>query len=198
MNAPKPIVAAALEQFADARWTLGHLEEAAALYDELLSIPRTDGPTRQSEVKRLALAGGSKEQALVYEMLIEPPPSSSVAVHVAQALATVRTDGLGQYLEGRQLLLQGRYGLALPLLREADALGVPTERLERELARMLGVAYFAKGAYAESKEVWQRRKWLSRAAAADAQRWIERVEYAETGKVSPTMPDPSSAPRAAP
>ncbi len=198
MNAPKPIVATALEELADARWTLGRLEEAAALYEELLSIPRTDGPTRQSEVKRLALAASPEEQALVYEMLIEVPPSAPVAVHVAQALSDLRTDGLGQYLEGRQLLFQGRYGLALPLLEEADVLGAPTERLRRELARMLGVAHFAEGAYAESTEFWQRRKSISPAAAADAQRWLERIEYAQTGKVSPTMPGPSSAPRAGP
>ncbi len=197
MNAPKPIVATALEQFADASWTLGGLEEAAALYDELLSIPRTDGPARQSEVKKLALAGTAEEQALVYEMLIEPP-SPPVAVHIAQALADVRTDGLGQYLEGRQLLFQGRYNLALPLLEEAEARGVPTERLERELARMLGVAYFAEGIYQASREAWQRRKSISPAAAADAQRWIERIEYAQSGQVSPTMPGPSSALQAGP
>ncbi|MDH3727948.1 MAG: hypothetical protein OER77_10495 [Myxococcales bacterium] len=197
MNAPKPIVATALEQFADASWTLGSLEEAAALYDELLLIPRTDAPARQSEVKKLALAGSPEEQALVYEMLIEPP-SPPVAVHIAQALASARTDGLGQYLEGRQLLFQGRYGLALPLLQEADLRGVPTERLDRELGHMLGVAYFAEGAYAESQQLWQERKSISPAAAADAQRWIERIDYAQTGQVSPTMPGPSSALQAGP
>ncbi|MDH3485312.1 MAG: tetratricopeptide repeat protein [Myxococcales bacterium] len=197
MNAPKPIVANALEQFADAIWTLGDLAQAAALYDELLSIPRTDGPARQSEVKKLALAGSPEEQALVYQMLIEPP-SPPVAVHIAQALADARTDGLGRYLEGRQLLFQGRYGLALPLLQEAEALGVPTERLERELGHMLGVALFAEDAYAESQEVWQRRKSISPAAAADAQRWIERIEYAQTGQVSPTMLGPSSVLQAGP
>lgn len=197
MNAPKPIVAAALEQYADASWTLGDLEKAAALYDELLAIPRTDGPARQSEVKRLALAGSPEEQALVYEMLIEPS-SSPVAVHVAQELADARTDGLGQYLEARQLMFQGRYGLALPLLQEADVRGLPTERLERELGHMLGITYFAEGLYAESQEVWRKRKSISPAAAADAQRWIERIEYAQTGKISPTMPGPSSAPQVGP
>lgn len=197
MNAPKPIVATALEEYADASWTLGDLEEAAALYDELLSIPRTDGPARQSEVKRLALAGTPEEQALIYEMLIEPR-SSPVAVHIAQALADVRSDGLGPYLEARQLMAQGRYALALPLLQEATLYGLPTERLERELGRMLGIAYFAEGLYPESLGVWQPRRSMSPAAAADAQRWIERIEYAQTGGVSSTTPDPSSVPQAAP
>lgn len=197
MNAPKPIVAAALEQYADASWTLGDLETAAALYDELLEIPRTDGPARQSEVKKLALAGSPEEQALVYEMLIEPS-SSPVAVHVAQELANVRTDGLGQYLEARQLMFQGRFALALPLLKEAEVRGLPTERLERELSHMLGIVYFAENSYAESQEVWRQRKSISRAASAEAQRWIERIEHAQTGQVSPTMPGPSSAPQAVP
>lgn len=197
MNAPKPIVANALEQYADASWTLGDLEEAAMLYDELLAIPRTDAPARQSEVKKLALAGSPEERELLYEMLIEPS-SSPVAVHVAQALAEVRTDGLGQYLEARQLMAQGRYGLALPLLQQANLLGLPTKRLERELGRLLGIAYFAEGQYREAREVWQLRESISLAAAADARRWIERIEHAQTGRVSPMMPGPSSAPQAAP
>jgi hypothetical protein len=121
-----------------------------------------------------------------------------VAVHVAQELANVRTDGLGQYLEARQLMFQGRFALALPLLKEAEVRGLPTERLERELSHMLGIVYFAESSYAESQEVWRQRKSISRAASAEAQRWIERIEHAQTGQVSPTMPGPSSAPQAVP
>ena len=95
-------------------------------------------------------------------------------------------------------MFQGRFALTLPLLQEAEVRGLPTERLERELSHMLGIVYFAEGSYAESQTVWQQRKSISPAASAEAQRWIERIEYAQTGQVSPTLPGPSSAPRAAP
>jgi tetratricopeptide (TPR) repeat protein len=197
MNAPKPIVAAALEQYADARWTLGSLDEAAELYEELLTIPRTDGPARQSEVKKLALGANPRERELVYEMLLGRS-SSPVVVHLAQTLASIRDDGLGQYLEARQLVGQNRFALALPLLQDAKRLGLPTLRLERELNRILGITFFALGRYGESASAWRERAWVSRAAGADAQRWLERIEYAQTRTVSPALPGPSSAPRAAP
>ena len=197
MNAPKPIVATALEQYADARWTLGNPDEAERLYEELLAIPRTDGPARQSEVKKLALGATSKERELVYEMLLGRS-SSPVVVHLAQTLAGLRDDGLGQYLEARQLVGQNRFALALPLLEEASRLGLPTQRLERELDRLLGVTFFALGRYEESARAWRQRASSSRAANAEAERWLERIEYAQTGNLSPALPDPSSAPRAAP
>ena len=197
MNAPKPIVAAALEQYADASWTLGNLDEAERLYEELLAIPRTDGPARQSEVKKLGLGATPVERELIYEMLLGRP-SSAVVVHLAQALATIRNDGLGQYLEARQLIGQNRFSLALPLLQDAQRLGLPTPRLERELARLFGITYFALGRYPKSAGAWKHRASSSRAAHEEAARWLERIEHAETGTVTPALPDPSSAPLAAP
>ena len=197
MSAPKPVVAAALEQYADASWTLGNLEKAAGVYEELLTIPRTDGPARQSEVKKLALGASPAEKDLVYEMLLGRS-SSPVVVHLAQTLASIRDDGLGQYLEARQLIGQNRFALALPLLQDAKRLGLPTLRLERELSRLLGITFFALGRYGECAEAWGQRAWVSRAAGAEARRWLERIEYAQTGTVSPALPGPSSAPQAAP
>ena len=197
MNAPKPIVAAALEQYADAAWTLGNLAEAAELYEELLTIPRTDGAARQSEVKELALEGVPAERELIYEIFLGRS-SSPVVVHLAQSLAASRDDGLGQYLAARQLMGQNRFALALPLLQEAARLGLPTLRLRRELSRVLGITFFALGRYGESAEAWRQRASASRAAGAEATRWLERIEYAQTRTVSPALPGPSSAPRAAP
>ena len=119
-------------------------------------------------------------------------------MHLAQTLASIRDDGLGQYLEARQLVGQNRFALALPLLQEAKRLSLPTLRLERELSRILGITFFALGRYGESAEVWRERAWVSRAAGAESQRWLERIEYAETRTVSPVLPGPSSALRAAP
>jgi hypothetical protein len=197
MNAPKPIVAAALEQYADARWTLGNLAEAGERYAELLDIPRTDGSARQSEVKKLALEATDPERKLLYEILLGRSPSP-VVVHLAHALAAIRDDGLGQYLEARQLMGANRYALALPLLQDAKRLGVPSLRLDRELDRLLGITFLALGDYGQSAATWRARAGASRAAQAEAQRWLERIDYAQTGAITPALPGPSSAPQAAP
>jgi len=197
MNAPKPIVASALEAYADASWTRGELDEAARLYQELLDIPRADGPARQSEVKRLALSGPKRERAVLYQMLVERT-SSPVAVHLARTIAGMRKDGLGQYLEGRQLWGQGEYALALPLFERAKRLGLPTPRLKRELDRLIGLTAFALGRYDESAASWRERAPSSRAAEAEATLWLERIDYARKGAFNPRLGGPSLAPRAEP
>lgn len=197
MNAPKPVVAAALEQYADSRWTLGNLEEADALYGKLLEIPRTDGSARQSEVKKLALEATDPERKLLYEILLGRSPSP-VVVHLAHSLAAIRDDGLGQYIEARQLMSANRYALALPLLRDAKRFGLPSVRLDQELSRLQGIAFFALGDYGESAATWRARAGASRAAQAEALSWLERIDYAQTRAVSPALPGPSLAPQAAP
>lgn len=196
-SAPKPLVAAALEVYADASWAIGNLDEAARLYDELLTMPRTDDRARQSEVKRLGLEGNEAQRDLIFQMLIDRA-SSPVVVHLAHELTEARRDGLGQYLQARQLMGLDRFVLALPLIREARRLGLPTARLERELTRMLGVTTFALGQYTESAAAWAEHGRLSRAAHAEAARWLERIELTETGTLNPKLPSPWSAPRAVP
>jgi hypothetical protein len=196
MTAPKPLVANALEAFADASWTQEDYDEAAGLYDELLSLPRTDGRARQSEVKRLALASDSAQREMFYQMFVRGV-SSPVAVHLAHSIGALREDGLGPYLEGRQLWAQRQYALALPLFEEAMRLGLPTARLMRELDRLTGITAFALGRYDESAAAWRSRALASRAAEAEARLWLERIEYARTGSFTPRL-GPSSAPQAVP
>jgi tetratricopeptide (TPR) repeat protein len=196
MNAPKPVVAKALEALADAEWTLGDYAEAKRLYGELLELPRTDGPARQSEVKQLALASDAPTREVFYSMFVEGV-AAPVRVHLAREIGALRDDGLGLYLEGRQLWAQREYALALPLLRRAEQRGLPTARLTRELQRMVGHTAFALGEYEESLAAWNAQASSSRASEALAQQWRERIEYARTGEFSPRL-GPSSARRAEP
>ena len=120
-----------------------------------------------------------------------------MAVHLAREIGSTRDDGLGMYLEARQLWSNGEYELALPLLEKARKLGLPTARLERELQRMIGVAAFALGRYDQSLAAWEARAPSSRAAEALAEQWRERIDYARTGGFNPRL-GPSSARRAEP
>jgi tetratricopeptide (TPR) repeat protein len=196
-STPQPLIAAALENYADASWAAGNLEDAAQAYDELLAMPQTDDRARQSEVKKLALAASPRERDLMYEMLIDRA-SSPVVVYLAQELAEIRKDGLGEYLQARQLMGRNRFALALPPIERVKRLGLPTRRLRQELTRMFGIASFAVGHYRESAEVWVEHGRISRAAHAEAVRWLERIDLAETGMLNPKLPSPWSAPQAAP
>jgi hypothetical protein len=91
-----------------------------------------------------------------------------------------------------------RFALALPSIEKVKRLGLPTRRLSQELIRMLGIASFAVGDYRKSAEAWVEHGRISRAAHAEAVRWLERIELAETKTLNPKLPSPWSAPRAAP
>ena len=124
--------------------------------------------------------------------------ASPVAVHLARRIATLRDDGLGPYLEGRQLWGQSEYALALPLLEEAKRRGLPTARLGRELDRLIGLSAFALGLYERSAAAWRDRMAVSRAAEAESTLWLERIEYAQRGVFSPRLGGPSLVPPVAP
>lgn len=196
-STPQPSIAAALESYADASWTAGNLEDAAQAYDELLAMPQTDDRARQSEVKRLGLAASPAERDLIYQILVDRA-SSPVVVYLAQQLSELRRDGLGLYLQARQLMGSHRFALALPPIEKVKRLGLPTRRLSQELTRMLGIAAFAVGDYRESAEAWVEHGRISRAAHAESVRWLERIEFAQTNTLNPKLPSPWSAPRAAP
>ena len=197
LEAPKPIVAAALEQYADANWRLGALGQASELYEDLLQLPQTDHTARGREVKRIALESDPIQRQLVFDLLVERPPPP-VVVHLAQEIATERADGLGPYLEARQLLGQNRFDLALPLLERAGELGLPTERLRKEHGRLLATTLFAVGRYDDSKRAWTERLEIDPGAQAEARIWLERIEYAESRAVNPSLPGSSWVHRAVP
>jgi hypothetical protein len=196
-STPQPLIAAALESYADASWTAGNLDDAAQAYGELLAMPQTDDRARQSEVKELGLAASAPQRDLIYQILVDRAPGP-VVVYLAEKLSELRSDGLGQYLQARQLMGSNRFALALPSIEKVKRLGLPTRRLSQELIRMLGIASFAVGDYRKSAEAWVEHGRISRAAHAEAVRWLERIELAETKTLNPKLPSPWSAPRAAP
>lgn len=194
---PKPILASALEELADAAWDAGHGESARELYEELLAIPQSDDSARGREVKELAVDAADAQQTLIFELLVGRP-SPAVAMHIAHKLSASRADGLGPYLAARQLMEQNRYDLALPLIEDAEGRGLATERLRRELQRMHGISLFGVGRYEDSSRIWKARLAARPASVAEARRWLERIALIEDRALSPQLPGSRSARRADP
>ncbi len=194
---PKPILASALEELADAAWETGHGESARELYEELLAIPQSDDSARGREVKELAIDAAAIQQTLIFELLVERP-SPAVAMHIAHRLSASRTDGLGPYLAARQLMGQNRYDLALLLVEDAERRGLPTGRLERERERMHGISLFGVGRYEDAARIWTDRLAARPANVAEARRWLERIALAQDRALSPQLPGSRSARRADP
>lgn len=184
LEAPGPLRVSAREELADAAWARGDTDRARTLIEDLLERPLEDDVARRLEVKREALARGGREAALAFTLFVGEEhrgASPAVAVHVARELDTARPDGLGAYLEGRQLYNQASFELAIPFFVRAADRGLPSARLARENRRLLAISTFAVGDRVRARgwfEATARDPEASAAARFDAQTWVQRCDFA--------------------
>lgn len=183
LGAPQPTVARALEKLADAYWGREQPDRAAELYEELLGLPQPDDRARGRELKAIAIKLGGRQSELIHDLLGGRQPARATAVHLARELGRLRSDGLGQYLEARQLIQEGRFDLALPLLEWARELGLPTARLRRENERLLGVTLYANGRLERSERVWDKLRDADGAVRQESERWLRRIALTREGKL---------------
>jgi len=175
-GAPPPVFDSAREAHADALWERGELAAAAAIYEALLQRPQTEGAARGREVKLLALREGGEQANVVRRILIDRTASAPVIVHLARRLDALRTDGLGAYLESRQLLFEHRYELALERVEVALERSLPSARLTREAQRMEAMCLFVAGRLEQSEGAW-RAMAEDPLVAAEASDWLARIAY---------------------
>ncbi|MGF1467774.1 MAG: tetratricopeptide repeat protein [Sandaracinaceae bacterium] len=180
-RAPAPVVHRARLTLADAAWRRGDRDRAREVYRALLEEPQTDDAARQVEVRLLGLEmTGVGERAL--RGLLAPRADrrsdAGTALFQAALIDRVRADGLAAYLAGRQMLFRQRFDLAFAELTRAEGLGLPTERLRRELHRMLAISAFGVGRNGEAALRWRAVRDApgstmgQRVEAAD---WLERL-----------------------
>jgi hypothetical protein len=181
--AAAPVIASARHALADEAWRSGQFARAAAIYNELLSAPNDRDVTRMLQVKSLALAGSARERDLVFALLIgEPglPSDGAVAVYLARELRDVRSDGLPQYLEARQLVARERYADAVTLLTQARRRTLPTREIYVEALRIEGLSRFVIYDFAGARALFtELAQGPGLAQQIEARDWLERIAYAE-------------------
>lgn len=185
-HGPLPVVAQARVRLADAAWLRGDVRGARAIYRALLDEPHTEDAARSLEVKSLALEADPAQARLVFALLVGDggrgvPPA--VAVHLARELDELRDDGLGDYLQGRQLFLQDAFPEAARLLDWALTQGLPTSRLQNEAAVLLGTSLYGAGRFDRAEALWRTRlaEADTPARRAEARDWLRRLAYARNG-----------------
>lgn len=183
-SASRPVIRAARQGIADALWAAGHEDEAATMYRAILAEPLGDEEARQIEVRLLAVESGLPGGEHLREVFAPPPDATHDSVTAMQAimrLRELRPDGLGPYLEARQMLQRERFDRAEQALREVQERGLPTERLRREARRMRAIVEFGLGRRARSRALWQdvlEDRGSSEAQRVEALDWIDRIERA--------------------
>lgn len=179
-RAPSPVVGYARNAIAEAAWQRGDDAAALAAYRESLAAPITDDVRRQLEVQILALELGGETSAALLELFAPRSERSHDAATTMAAIARlreIRTDGLADYLEARQLAARERFDLAYPLLVRAAAGGLPTERTARESERMRAIAALETGRLDEAQSIFERLRASARTDGerVEADDWLARI-----------------------
>lgn len=186
-HAPAPVLANAREAIADAHWVRGDRDAARTMFTEIVDAPRGEDAQRVVEVKLIALSAGGAVETAVRSLLANASGQAvdrAFAVHLARQITEHRSDGLGAYLEARQLTNEGHYDEAVELLRDALSRGLPSDRLRIECTRMLAIAEYANANYERSREIWQRiasDASSTEGARAEAHDWLDRFRYGSNG-----------------
>lgn len=182
-TAPEPTIDRAREDLGDEAWRRGSLQQARAIYAELLASPRGRDARRQLQVRLAALDGDARAGALLSDLLLGKPgegTDGASAVYLMRELRALRADGLPHYLEARQLYFRARYREAAELLSQARGLGLPSQELVHEALRVEAIARTASFEFERAEALLAelaRASPRDPATQAQVQDWTERIQF---------------------
>lgn len=188
-NAPLPYLSAVRQAMADQALREGRYETALEIYRALAAEPSDEDQRRLLQVKTLACSAAvsgegpdaARQAKLFFELLAAPPAEradGATAVYLTRELRALRSDGLPQYLEARQLFFQARFKYAAELLRDARAKGLPSPELEAEAVRVEAISRLALYEFDEARALFQLfGRTGSAAHASEAEDYLARIRF---------------------
>jgi hypothetical protein len=186
-NAAAPYIAQVKQALADQALRDGRYDKALELYESLSQQPVEEDQRRALQVKTLATRAaqsgerdGVRQAKLLFELLVGEPGQRSdpaSAVFLARELRPLRQDGLPEYLEGRQLFFQGRYGHAAELFGHAFGKSLPTDELLAEALRVEAISRLAILQYERAAQLFQAYAKTGAAHRAEADDYLARIRF---------------------
>jgi tetratricopeptide (TPR) repeat protein len=186
-NAAAPYIASVKQALADQALRDGDYDKALTLYESLSNQPVEEDQRRALQVKTLATRAaksgdqdGIRQAQLLFELLVGEPGQRSdpaSAVYLARELRPLRQDGLPEYLEGRQLFFQGRYGHAAELFGHAVGKSLPTAELMAEALRVEAISRLAVLQLERAAQLFQAYAQTGSAHRAEAEDYLERIRF---------------------
>jgi hypothetical protein len=204
-KAAAPYIASVKQAIADQALRDGNYDKALTLYESLSNEPVEEDQRRTLQVKTLATRAaksgtldGERQAELLFELLVGEPgqrsdPASSV--YLSRELRPLRQDGLAEYLEGRQLFFQGRYGHAAELFGHASGKSLPTDELTAEALRTEAISRLAIAQLDRAATLFQAFAKTGNAHKAEADDYLARIRFMQghTDASGSSSPRPRAA-----
>ncbi len=179
-SASTPLRAQALAILGDLALRAGKADQARRALDAIEALSVDEAIRRQARVKRVALGDPRfGRQVLAYL-------DRGDLAAIEEAARRAPDSGLVAYLHGRALHNRGDGAKALAELDRARRLGVGDALVARELARLEPLVAYATHRLEDAAAGWSRlaeEPATSLSARVNAQDWLERVRFEQSGKL---------------
>jgi len=134
-------------------WQTGNSEEAQLTFIDLLSHQLTESAKRELEIKLTAIKADPEVQKNIRQFF----GTRDEVLQLNSLQNAILADPLfapSYYLKGRLFYNKGEVEKAVPALIRAYLLGLPTQRLQNEDLKLLGICLFAESRYDQSIAVF--------------------------------------------
>lgn len=125
-------------------WQSG--KDSKSVFESLLTKPIPDDIKREIEIKLSAISYGGEIEKRICEYFGTRDKLSQV-VTLEEVIRIFPGYSPAYYLAGRIFFAKADYKRATPFLVKSESLGLPSENLEEENSRILGISLFAAGDY---------------------------------------------------
>jgi tetratricopeptide (TPR) repeat protein len=130
----------------NALWQLGKVKDAKSIFESLLEKPLPEDVRREVEIKLTAISAGGETERKIREYF-GTRDKLYQAVILGEVIKDFPDYAPAYYLLGRLFYKNKDFKKAASFLLESESIGLPTESIEIENLRLLGVSLFAAGDY---------------------------------------------------
>jgi tetratricopeptide (TPR) repeat protein len=185
----RPLAREAIDLAGDLEWLRGRVAEAARTYERIASHAAVPLDRRVLHLKRWALAQKDDVRGALMAYLVPKPGRPrevALDVHLCHLIQKLLPDqGVGYFLEAKQLASKGHHAEAAPLFEEALRLGLPSRDFVVEAHLVLGECRYHQGELAAATRAFEELLALPgppKGIRLTARDWLDRIAYRKTGR----------------
>jgi tetratricopeptide (TPR) repeat protein len=130
----------------NALWQSGEVEKAKSVFELLRKKTLPSDLKREIEIKLSSIQIGGEVERRIREYFSTRDKLNQVAI-LEETIRDFPDYSPSYYLLGRIFFNEGNYKKAVSFLIESESLNLPSESLEKENLRILGISLFATGDY---------------------------------------------------